>query len=630
VIKKFTGISSIIYNDKLISLITSSGYVVTNTKGLAFDEVIDFFYDLRVKKESNEIFVCYAFQRDNEFIFSSLPDDVKDRLFQSFKVRQKVTELEDEIEEQESRYFNSLRDTVEFSQLEFDKYVNEVALKDLIEVRHNGYDIKLINGKLLTIAKKRKRFILYDVYGFFQQSLFNAIQTWLQKNVQYLADVSILTKLAQIREYAKYECKYVSEITDVLYRSLLSYDISLTRFHGVTAVSTWLLSKTKARKEFHSYKKRNQLSGELYKAMMQSYYGGRTEQFKIGTFDAGVNVYDINSAYGHAITQLPKFLSKPILSNNYQGQQFSVWFVEYDFTTGNDLCYGLLPNRNVRQTSYLLRGCGYFWQPEISYILEHYPDCISIKHGFYIPYTAAEFTNGVIELYELRKELQRHGHPLEKVIKLALSAIYGKFCESQGKQYYYNMFYAGYITSETRTKLLRATKGYEKDIICFLTDAVHTATDLPVSQSDELGEWKRTTYTKAIYLDNGVYRLYSGHNIAKEKTKGFRSFNFDLALLELQEKRTYTALAEFFIGHNLHSFMPIRFNEYLKMQSESKKTNPFELTARVFDTLDIDLTKNYCDSRMIMLGGGKESSLYNAKIFRESDLSKDSLMAGRV
>lgn len=616
--KIFTALTTTIKNDKVIAITASNGASISNSKGLSLDRILDWFFELRCKKDSDEVFICYASQSDNEYIFSSLPSLLKDKLFQSYSFRKERGQMEQELEDLDYQFFQTQKDSQEFQELDFERYVEKLALKELNEIKYNDYTLYLINGKILTVTKNKIKFILYDVYGFFRTTLSEAIEKWLKERIGRVLP-------------AKIEAEYISKLQSHLHLELLKHGIKLSKFHGVTTISTWLLSKTKARTEYHSYKRRSQYSGELYRAVMQGYYGGRTEQFKIGTFNEPIYVYDINSAYAFACSKLPILRSKPIFTQEYNSEPFSVWHCNYDFTNVKPY-FGLLPNRDSGNgIKYKLRGKGYFWQPEIDWILKNYPECIKIDSGFFVPYKQANFTQGIIDLYNLRVELQQKNDPLEKILGLALSAIYGKFCQREGAGYYYNMMYAGYITSHTRAQLLDATKQNEKQVICFLTDAIHTQKELPIIQSNKLGDYKRLAYLKSVYLDNGVYRLYGQDgNIIKEASKGFREFNFDAALAELQGKRSYTALAEFFIGHNLHSFMPVRFREYLKVQKENKKTNPFELSARLYESVGIDLTANWCESKALDLYSGRESAMYSERYYKEADVSKDSLMSGRI
>jgi hypothetical protein len=639
-VKKFVAIAAQIYRNKLVAVSASNGRSLSNVDGLTFEAITDFLFDLRHKKQKDEVFICYAFQTENEFLFSQLPDSLKDKLFQSHSVREKIDDLNNEIDEQDYQLFNLDKTDENYELFDFERYVNRLSLKELVDVNYNGYDIRLISGKLLTLNKGGKRFILFDVYGFFRTPLQKAVKDWQGKNIEKLdrknQDLIEGLECQQLGAYARFEANHIADLMTALNESLIANNINLTKFHGVTCVSGWLLAKSKAREQYYNYRYRRQCSGELYEAVNQAYYGGRIEQLKLGTFDTSsncerVNVYDINSAYATAGTLLPIMHSKPVFSNEWKDETFSLWHIKYDFSS-IDSCIGLLPNRDVGSAiKYKLRGKGYFWQPEVKYLIDHYPHCVQVDYGFYLPYEKADFTKSIADLYDLRLELQLQGHPLEKVLKLALAAIYGKFCQRDGRAYYYNLFYAGFITSFTRSKMLEAVKGYERTIICFLTDAIHTSANLPVICTDKLGDWKKSEYTKAQYLDAGIYRLYdSCGNLVKEKTKGFRTFDFEKALTEFQDSKSYTAFAEYFVGHNLHSFMPMRYRNYLDLQAEEKQASPLESKMRQYHSLGIDLTKDFCESSVIDKFSGRESAPYRMQYFRESDAAKDSLTAGKI
>jgi len=242
-----------------------------------------------------------------------------------------------------------------------------------------GYKLTLANGKKLVIRKNKKSITFYDVYGFFRKSLKIAVKTWLGKNVDILdkdvfLQIKHLTKLEALQEYANLETQYITELASKLNNSLTENNINLSSYHGASAVSSWFLHKTKAKDEFYNYKHKYQLSPELYKAHRQAYYGGRVEQFKIGTLK-NVNVYDINSAYASASLLLPQFLRKPTFTRNYKPNEiFSLWFCEYNFKN-NDIYLGLLSYRNKigNSITYRLQGKGFYYQPEIEFILKHYP-----------------------------------------------------------------------------------------------------------------------------------------------------------------------------------------------------------------------------------------------------------------
>lgn len=642
--KVFIAISTEVYNHKLVHIATSCGNHLTNENGIDYLEAIDFLYSLihKRKRTGGVVFVCYGFQRDNEFIFSTMPKDLKDKLFRSHVIKRQIDELEFEIENIQEDYYKYQLDSQEFEQADFELHVNQLALDELTEVKVNGYLLTLANGKMLTINKGGKSITIYDIFGFFKpRSLRVAVKLFLKQD-QPLLDRQLFDSLEffdgandldKLKNHTSLEVKAISDLAARLNESLVSNDIVLSRFHGASAIASKVLTKSKARKQYHNYRYRRQMSPDMYKMLRQSVYGGRAEQFKIGTIE-NVKVYDINSAYAHAATSLPIMLNKPRYFSDWQPLPFSFWRCEYDFTKAG-LYFGLLPNREQTSfTKYKLKGSGVFWQPEIIYCLQNFPECINVQYGYGLEdVELADFTTAIRDLYQLRLDLQAAGEPLEQVLKLALSSIYGKFCQHNGKGHYYNLFYAGHITSVTRSQLMYATKGQEKDIIAFQTDAIHSTKPLPVTVSGSLGEYKISEYDKVTYLDNGVYRCETNGQVVKTKTRGFRSFDFTKALTELVNRRSYTALAEFFVGHNLFTKNMFTGADYLADFAAPKTMYPAmkdRTSMRHFKAADIDLTQGFIDSEPITGYHGLESAPYNRGTNKAVDLSLDTILAGRI
>lgn len=641
--KTFIAITSEVHKDKCVHLCTSQGESITNENGLSVIDCLDFLYNLihKRKRSGGIVFVTYAFARDNEFIFSTLPKELRDKLFVSYKVKKEINELEFEIENLQEDYYHYDLESDEFQLADFELHVNRTALEELREVKYKDYFLEMANGKYLTIKKNKKSITIYDIFGFFKpHSLRESVQVFLNETQPLLDRQSYdaldffegVNDVDKLKAHASFEVGYVQRLAQCLNEKLNLQEINLSRFHGASALASYVLSRSEARKQFHNYRYRRQLQPELHLALRQSLYGGRAEQFKIGTLH-NVNVYDINSAYAYAAAQLPIMLSKPTRVSEWQPTQFSFWHCEYDFTK-IDPYFGYLPNREMSNfTKYKLRGSGYFWQPEIMFVMEHFPECIKIGGGYVLEAERADFAQAVENLYNLRLYLQQQKEPLERVLKLALSSIYGKFCQHNGKGYYYNLFYAAYITSVARAQLLQATKGFERDTICFQTDAIHTTKTLPLTIDNKLGNYKTSFYEKITYLDNGVYQCYNNGQVVKTKTRGFRRFDFAQALQELKEKRTYTALAEFFMGHNLFAQNMFTTANYLEDFAAPKTMRPAtkdRFSMRHFIGGDIDLTKHFIDSKPIATYNGLMSSPYQIGNNEQTNSCLDTIQAGRI
>lgn len=641
--KTFTAITAQVRDGKLKLLVAytpKESRTLYDDNGLSLDRCLDFLFGLRNGKASGQTFVCYAFSRDNEFMFSELPDDMKDRLFEVAHIRKRRREIADEMNDLETIFYNKRAGSDTLEDAAFCRTINKAILKDLRTVEYKGYNLQLINGKRLVIRKNKHQVVIHDIYGFFNRTLREAVNTWLGKDIAFLSrdDQALQKKLMydqQLKAFAMFEAKWIHNLIVALQRQLTENHINLRSFHGASALTSWVLSKSGARSksnpQYHCYRYPRQLPPPLRSAVMRAFFGGRIELFKIGTVQ-DVKVYDLNGAYGYGASLLPIMLRKPIYSRNWTPEPFSLWHCEYDFQ-GINAYMGLLPNRfSNGQIGYSLRGKGVYWQPEVAYILEHYPQCIEVKSGYVLEYERAPFTYDIMALYDLRNHLKALGSPLEKIIKLAIASIYGKFCQTRTRSEYFNMFYAGYITSVTRSQLLKAVKGSEHETVCFLTDAIHTRATLDVPVSDELGEYRANEYMYGTYLDNGVYRVIDYNGKVKVKSSGYRTFDFDKALREFQNTRKFRAMVEYFTGHGLHSAAPIRYANYLELTNEQLDNRPIDSACRIFNsyTESMNLLYTYIDSAAFNLRSDKGSLEYQAPERERKPINLDSVMAERV
>lgn len=188
------------------------------------------------KKEKNTVFVCYAFSRDNEFIFSLLDNDLKDKLFQSHINKQQTDALEVEQERLDEILFGNNKDTQDYQLADFEKYVNHLSLLELQTVFYNDYKLALANGKKLTITKNKRSITVYDLFSFFRKSLFDAVQVWLKQEVEALKRETLIlpevSEIEQLKILANIETKYIVKIADKLEAELNAIDIKLSRYHG--------------------------------------------------------------------------------------------------------------------------------------------------------------------------------------------------------------------------------------------------------------------------------------------------------------------------------------------------------------------------------------------------------------
>lgn len=312
---------------------------------------------------------------------------------------------------------------------------------------------------------------------------------------------------------------------------------------------------------------------ELNDHFFNSYYGGRTEAFKLGKCEA--DCYDINSLYPYIMEKIyfPDFKNLKKYTN-VSKEQLYVYLSRYEgYFEGRvkhkNTYFGFVPYRGKTN---LLFPVGEFPCKlnfnELRYALENDTiEIVSIKNVFCAPPVKTIFKEYVNDIYNERKNDQNELNKF--ILKLLLNSLYGKF--GMRKKYqttYYNnipvdeiellqknnnyyelklfnknrsdcylvtqnekfekMYYsiasiASYITSGARIELLKGLLANENNEVVYCdTDSIFLNGSVEgIKLGNELGEWKRED--KKILeirgLKNYVYYDESSKTI-KEAIKG--------------------------------------------------------------------------------------------------------------
>lgn len=321
--------------------------------------------------------------------------------------------------------------------------------------------------------------------------------------------------------------------------------------------------------------RKNYLPGDLHFSELvdefyDSYYGGRTEAFKIGKVNA--KVYDVNSMYPYAMvnTVFPdvKSLKKEIAPDvkflnhclKYYEGMASVDVAH------KDTFFGYLPCRmEVNKSEKLVFPVGKFSTVvnfnELRYALQ--AGVIEIKKVHYIVYAnpaKSPFVEFILDNYKKRNESKDELNRL--IYKLKMNSLYGRFamrmklstayydeipfqliqelkeadkyCDLQlfnadrndcyvitENEKFKNSFFSiptfsSYITSTARVMLLQALTANEKNGICYCdTDSVFLEGKFIGKLSDELGDFKLEDkqVTAVFGLKNYIYKDHDGKEV---------------------------------------------------------------------------------------------------------------------
>jgi hypothetical protein len=267
-----------------------------------------------------------------------------------------------------------------------------------------------------------------------------------------------------------------------------------------------------------------------------SYYGGWFEIFShglIGTKQMTTWNYDINSAYPHAIRDLPCLFHGRWERGSGSNWGEAPYILCHARVTSASNRIGAMPHR--RADGSIIRPTvtsGWYWLDEIQ---------ASEKAGLVDSYSVDRWVSftpecdhrplaAIEEMYNYRLKIGKNS-AAGMGTKLIINSDYGKFAQSIGGAPFGNWFYASRITSSCRIQILNAIAshpGGPESVLMVATDGIvfdQRHTGLPISR--RLGEWDEAEYHELTLFMPGVYWHNSGKdNLLKVKTRGVPKAQF--------------------------------------------------------------------------------------------------------
>lgn len=402
------------------------------------------------------------------------------------------------------------------------------------ELDGNAYHIKYIPRKILRITKNKKRYVHYDVWGFFQTSFEKTLEEWKIEVPHAIAQGKQLRKndfdswsIEQIKTYNAEECKLLVEVMNRL-REKMSVASAATginlvprSWHGAGSIASLLLKTAKANEH-----KKFRPSKSLHQARLQAYFGGRIELFQRG-YVPELWHYDINSAYPSAVRFLPslrdkefEFVTKNVVAK-LEDDTFGLVHCKWDIDSRVGPLPFRLPNGYV---VFPERGAGWYHWVEVQSALKK-GFKIKIDSAWILPKPYYFFARDTIEkVAEKRLEFKRAKDLAHVPLKLGMNSLYGKLAQRPAKNHppqFLELLYAGYVTAHCRAQILSAID--LQNVILIATDGVFSKTPLQLDISNRLGAWEGEKVFNGYFLLAGVYSYdveKNGKLETVEKTRG--------------------------------------------------------------------------------------------------------------
>lgn len=389
----------------------------------------------------------------------------------------------------------------------------------------------------------------YDVIGFFQQSYVATVAQWLSPDHPDLALMrgmkarrGLFTR-AELPDMVRYnlaECTSLVAVMDLFQSCVDHLDLMLTRYDGAGALSAALLTKHKIK--LH----RGVTPDAVFMAARHAFSGGHIETMKVGVSLRALYHYDVNSAYPAIIAGLPDLARGTWefgAGDLPPAGAFGMVLCSFAFASGRPF-YPLFFRHPTGRISYPADGAGWYWMPEYEAAREfadRFGGSIIIEawHVFRPEQGVLRPFAFILDLYAKRQEmvrLDRAGELTpgtawmrggEKVLKLAANGSYGKLAQQVGSRNgepppFFQLCWAGFITSSVRAQLMRAGMQEPMSIVSFATDAVFSSKPLRLNcpAVKELGQWEFQRHDGMVIAMPGVYWLLDAGQV-RGYSRGF-------------------------------------------------------------------------------------------------------------
>lgn len=446
------------------------------------------------------------------------------------------------------------------------------------ECNWEGYKLIWMPSKMFMVFKDGKSRCWYDVFGYFQKSFIKALEDFgfdVPKEItQGKEDRKAFTQKQkeQIRKYNKMECDLLVQMMNKLRAAFIKADMLPNKWYGAGTLASVLCER-------YGIRHYNATPNEIKQDIVHAYYGGRNQILLQGEI-GDCWIHDINSAYPAAMAELPTAIGEWQELATPTINKWGLHYIEWDLP--ESVLVTPFPFRYKGRIYWPHKGKGWYWSPEVAQAIVHFgrKRIKPLKSYQFYPEDDSRPFDFIPELYEKRKQLIKEGNDAELAIKLGLNSLYGKAAQSIGFRdaipAYQNYFWAGYITSVTRSKIFALAANNPKDIVFFSTDGVVSRSQLAEQQEEKyLGEWDVKRLTNFFALQSGVYTFDTGNGI-KHKSRGFnyKSVDYDdLRRVWKKEgnKATYSYNETRFIGLGLA--LRGDFNMWRRWETQDREIN---------------------------------------------------------
>lgn len=404
---------------------------------------------------------------------------------------------------------------------------------------YEGYFIKWIPKKMLSINKGKNKYVYCDIAQFYDGSLEKCAVKYLGNEYRKIKeDVKGKTRndyYLRAKEYQEY-CVNDALLTKKLAEKRLD-DFKQLGVEPQFLISTAYMSEMFFRQNCY-VPSINNIDKKILEIAHDNYLGGRFELLQRGFFPK-VFEYDIKSAYPHIIQQLPDFNKGGWVHSKHERPKRTWSFVRIQvWTNPKHRIQPILKRDGNRIIAPIRIGDEVIISQEELDVFKkskaitkykfiegwyYYGNLIYRPYRHIIPY-----------LYGKKEQCKKEGNTsLGQVVKIILNSFYGKTFQKvkKGDEWItgqiYNPIYAYFITALCRLQLYQAVVKKQYGIIQLATDGIISTQPLKLVESEKLGDWESKTMTDFLAVQCGVNQCLSQKYEPVFKFRGLRPLNFN-------------------------------------------------------------------------------------------------------
>lgn len=341
---------------------------------------------------------------------------------------------------------------------------------------------------------------------------------WMREMKANREDLSRV--LTFVDAYNQEEVRCISELGEEMTSRLSDLGIPVSHPFTAGAVAGALMAKNRVQDHW------SEPPVEVSDAVSRAFFGGREQCSRYGYF-RDVTQWDIRSAYGWAMTQLPDMLGRWIHSGSVGriGENpWSLYKVQWDIDEGRHPVMPFPWRSEDGRVHYPPRGTGWHWSPLVRSALRNYPEAsIRIEDAWhYLPGGDERPFRYVGDLYLQRREAG--DDPASGLLKSIIVATWGRMCSpgTRPSKTRGQIAWSGMTTALIQERMLDAihSTGEENFISCCV-DGFWTTSHLDLlagkghedtlrADAGGLGDWSCSHADELLLLRPACYWKRTG------------------------------------------------------------------------------------------------------------------------